>query len=59
MIIIRKPKVRVIMCQSIKDKIINHLISYYFLIDNFDNNLINNNVATRINKGTHYGLSLF
>ena len=47
------------MCQSIKDKVINHLVSYYFLIDNFDKNLINNNVATRINKGTHYGLRLF
>ena len=29
--IIREPKIRVIMSQSIKDKIINHLVSYYFL----------------------------
>jgi len=57
--IIREPKIRVIMCQSIKDKVINHLVSYYFLIDNFDKNLINNNVATRINKGTQFGLRLF
>ena len=28
--IIREPKIRVIMSQSIKDKIINHLVSYYF-----------------------------
>lgn len=57
--IIREPKIRVIMSQSIKDKIINHLVSYYFLEYVFDKTLINNNVATRIGKGTHYGLRLF
>ena len=55
---IREPKVRIIMSQSIKDKIVNHLVARYFLIDIFDKRLIDTNVATRKNKGTHYGLNL-
>lgn len=55
--IIKEPKVRLIMSQDIPDKIINHLVSKYFLIDVFDKTLIEENVATRINKGTHYGLT--
>ena len=47
------------MCQSIKDKLINHLVSKYFLIDIFDKTLIDSNVATRKGKGTHYGIKLF
>lgn len=56
---VREPKLRVIMSQSIKDKIVNHLIAKYFLIDVFDKSLIDTNVATRKNRGTHYGLKLF
>ena len=55
--IITKPKVRLIMSQNIIDKIINHLVSQYFLVDIFDKSLINMNVATRLNKGTHYALN--
>ena len=57
--IIREPKIRVIMSQSMKDKVINHLVSFYFLIYVFDRHLVDNNIATRIGKGTHYGLKLF
>ena len=56
---IREPKLRVIMSQSIKDKIVNHLVARYFLINIFENTLIEENIATRKNKGTHYGLKLF
>lgn len=56
---IREPKLRIIMSQSIKDKIINHLVARYFLINVFEKGLIENNIATRKNKGTHYGLKLF
>lgn len=56
---IREPKLRVIMSLPIKDKIVNHLVAQYFLVDSFDNILINENCATRIGKGTHYGLRLF
>ena len=56
---IREPKLRIIMSQSIKDKVINHLVARYFLINVFEKGLIENNIATRKNKGTHYGLKLF
>ena len=56
--LIREPKVRLIMAQNIKDKTINHIVSKYFLTDIFESTLINENVATRKNKGTHYGIKL-
>ena len=51
--LVREPKVRLIMAQSITDKIVNHLVSKYFLVDVFEPLLIDNNIATRIGKGTH------
>ena len=54
--LIREPKVRLIMAQSITDKIINHLVSKYFLVDVFDKVLIENNIAMRVSKGTHIGI---
>lgn len=56
--IISEPKIRLIMSQNIIDKIINHMVSEYFLVEIFDNSLIDSNVATRKNKGTHYGIKL-
>lgn len=57
--IIKEPKYRIIMSQKIKDKIINYLVSHYFLVYVFDKKLINENTATRVGKGTHYALKLF
>lgn len=57
--LIKEPKVRIIMSQEIKDKIVNHLVAKYFLVDVFDKTLIDRNCATRINKGTHYARKLF
>ena len=54
--IIREPKLRIIMSQNITDKVINHLVAKYFLVNVFDKSFIDTNVATRIGKGTHYGL---
>ena len=54
--IIKEPKIRLIMSQNIMDKIINHLVSKYFLVDIFDKTLIDTNVATRKGKGTSYGI---
>ena len=54
--LIRKPKYRIIMSQSIADKLINHLVAYKILIPTLDKSLINTNVATRTCKGTHYGI---
>lgn len=57
--LIKEPKIRIIMSQEIEDKIINHLVAKYLLIDIFEKTLSNDNCATRIGKGTHYALSLF
>lgn len=54
--LIKEPKVRLIMSQNIPDKIINHLVSEYFLVEVFDKTLIDENIATRKNKGTHIGI---
>jgi len=51
--LIKEKKYRIIMSESISDKIVNQLTSYFILIPSF-NNLIDTNVATRVNKGTNY-----
>ena len=56
--LIKKPKYRIVMAQNIKDKIVNHLVAKYLLVDVVEKSLIDQNVATRINKGTHYGMGL-
>ena len=56
--IINEPKVRLIMSQNIIDKLINHVVTEYFLIKHFDKSLIDENIATRKGKGTHYGIKL-
>lgn len=56
--IIKEPKLRLIMSQNIIDKIINHLVSEYLLVEVFDQSLIDSNIATRKNKGTDYGIKL-
>ena len=55
---IYEPKERIIKSQNIKDKIINHFVSYYFLFPMLESSLINSNVATRKGKGTSYGIKL-
>ena len=54
--LIREPKYRIIMSQEIFDKLINHVVARKFLLPVLDKSLINTNVATRKNKGTHYGI---
>lgn len=56
--IIKEPKVRLIMSQNIIDKLINHVVSEYLLVNIYDKTLIDANIATRKNRGTHYGLKL-
>lgn len=46
------PKPRLVMSQSIRDKIVNHFIANYYLIPYLEDSLIYQNVATRKNKGT-------
>lgn len=56
--LIREPKLRLIMSQSIADKVVNHLVAKYFLVDVFDKSFIDSSIATRKGKGTHYGMML-
>ena len=51
-----EPKLRLIMSNNIQDKIINHLVAYYLLVEVFDKTFIDTTVATRVGKGTHLGL---
>lgn len=54
--LIFKPKVRVVMSQSVYDKVINHYITRYILIPKLEKRLINENCATRKNMGLLYAL---
>lgn len=56
--LITDPKCRVIMSQSIEDKVINHLIAKYLLVDVYENIYTNSMCATRKDKGSSYGIHL-
>lgn len=55
---IKEPKKRLIMSQSIKDKLLNHVVARYFLLETLEKSLIDANVATLKGKGTSYGQTL-
>lgn len=50
--LIKEKKPRIIMSEKLKDKVVNHLVSDYFLLPNIDKRLVEFNVATRKNKGS-------
>ena len=50
--IISEPKYRLIMCECISDKIVNHAVSSYILLPALEHKLIYSNVATRKNMGS-------
>lgn len=54
--IIFQPKPRLVMSQSIFDKIVNHFVANYYLTPYLSPKLIDQNVATRKNYGTGYAL---
>ena len=54
---ISKPKYRIIMSESMTDKIVNHLISKYVLFPLLEKKLIDSNIATRTNMGTNLGIN--
>ena len=56
--VIHEPKARLIMSQCITDKIVSHFIAKFILIPNFESKLMNNNIATRVGKGSSYGNKL-
>lgn len=55
---ITDPKCRIVMAEEIEDKIINHLVADYILVKTFENKYIDSMVATRVGKGTLYGVKL-
>ena len=57
--LIYKPKLRVIMSQSIYDKVINHYVARYILIPKLSKYLNKYNCATREGMGTSYAIKLF
>lgn len=56
--LIRDPKYRVVMSENISDKLVNHLVSNVFLKDAIYPKLIEENVATRLGKGTNAAINL-
>lgn len=53
-----EPKPRLVMSQSIPDKIVNHFVANYYLIPYLESSLIDANVATRVGKGSGYAMKL-
>lgn len=53
-----EPKERLVMSQSVRDKIVNHFVANFYLIPYLENKLIDANVATRKGKGTKHALDL-
>lgn len=56
--LIHEKKYRIIMSESVSDKIVNQMVSYFILLPSF-NCLIEENIATRSGKGSSYGYRLF
>ena len=54
--LVKYPKYRVVMSLNIGDKIINHYVARYILINKLDKYLDDRNIATRTNLGRDYGL---
>ncbi len=55
--LINDPKYRIIMAESLPDKIVNHLVCKYILLPVIEPCLIDTNVATRENRGSSYAFS--
>ena len=53
-----EPKARLVMSQSIPDKLVNHFVANFYLIPYLESSLIDTNVATRIGKGGGYAMDM-
>ena len=56
--LIRDPKYRIVMSESVRNKIINHIVSNYILKPIIYPKLIDENVATRVGMGTNKAIKL-
>ena len=52
--LIFEPKARLVMSQTVGDKIVNHFVARYYLLPYMEKKLIDGNVATRKGKGSKY-----
>lgn len=52
--LIFEPKPRLVMSQTVSDKIVNHFIANHYLLPFLERKLIDSNVATRKSKGSRY-----
>lgn len=57
--LINDPRYRVIMSETIHDKIVNHLVSQYALMPILERKMIDQNVAVRKDRGTKKGIYYF
>ena len=53
-----EPKPRLVMSQSVFDKIVNHFVANYYLLPYLEKSLMDLNVATRKNKGSKIAMDL-
>lgn len=53
-----EPKPRLVMSQSVKDKIVNHFIANQYLLPLLEFRLVDANTATRKHKGSSYAMRL-
>lgn len=56
--LISEPKYRIVMSESIRDKLVNHLVSNVILKPALYPKLIEENVATRVGKGTNAAIMM-
>lgn len=53
-----EPKPRLVMSQSIRDKVVNHFVAREYLIPLLERTLIDANVATRMDMGSSYAMKM-
>lgn len=56
--LIFEPKPRLVMSQTVYDKIVNHFVVNFYLMPYLESKLIDSNVATRKSKGSKYVMEL-
>ncbi len=56
--LIFEPKSRLVMSQTVSDKILNHFVANHYLLPYLEKKLITQNVATRKGKGSEYANKL-
>lgn len=57
--LITDSKYRIIICENISDKIVNHFVAKFYLLKYLESSLIYENVATRKGKGSRLAFELF